>query len=315
MSTVLQSKYLPASSQMLSPVYPEVSGSSDNIHGFHSELLSRAWQLNPLLASIESPTIREAVDNVFSDLLRLLDCLRFVGGRWLPANEIKKTLAIFTLVQVDTRSVVESIQCAMNTAGIDETLYETLDGITFAIDHDLHKVFEIELKDAANQPRESVISKLVYSHGMLTNCLQQSTVTLAQVFDPNFSGAHFFKNSDARLEESLSLCRDLSDLIRSVRECEARLDAGSRKYIIDRVIKFRDETMQFLMYKDWDEYERFAEAIALSMGDSQKLAPILHAFTCYLETLIGQVRLRAVLAKDPQDSSRYQVSVHGKTAA
>ena len=227
----------------------------------------------------------------------------------------QKTLAIFALVHVDARSVVESIQCAMTTADIDETLYETLDGITFAIDHDLHKVFESELKDAASQPPELVIGKLVYSHGMLTNCLQQSTVTLAQVFDPNFSGAHFFKNSDARLQESLLLCRDLSDLIRSVRECEATLDGVSRKFIIDRVIKFRDEIMQFLMYKDWDEYERFAEAIVLSMGDSRKLAPVLHSFRCYLETLVGQVRLRAVLATDSQDSSRYQVRVQGKNAA
>lgn len=313
MSTVLQS--IPAPSQMMSPVYPEVSGSSDDIQGSPLELSSRVWQINPLLASIESPKIREAVDNVFSDLLRLLECLRFVGGRWLPANEINKTLAIYTLVQVDARSVIESIQCAMNTAGIDETLYETLDGITFAINHDLQKVFEYELKDAANQPRELVISKLVHCHGMLTNCLQQSIVTLAQVFEPNFSGAHFFKNSDARLQESLLLCRDLSDLIRSVRECEARLDGASQKYIIDRVIKFRDETMQLLMYKDWDEYERFAEAIALSMGDSRKLAPVLHAFTCYLETLSGQVRLRAVLATAHQDSSRYQVRVQGKNAA
>jgi len=300
---------------MLSPVYTEVSGSGDDLQGSPSELSSKAWQINPLLASIDSPTIREAVDNVFSDLLRLLDSLRFVGGRWLPANEIQKTLAIFALVHDDARSVVESIQGAMNTGGIDETLYEALDGITFAINHDLQKVFEYELKDAANQPRELVISKLVHCHGMLTNCLQQSTVTLAQVFEPNFSGAHFFKNSDARLQESLLLCRDLSDLIRSVRECEARLDKASRKYIIDRVIKFRDETMQFLMYKDWDEYERFAEEIALSMGDSRKLAHVLHAFQCYLETLVGQVRLRAVLAMDPQDPSRYQVSVHGKTAA
>ena len=315
MSTVLQSTYRPASSQMLSTAYSEAPGRIGDIQECPSELSDRGWQIDPLLASIESPAVREAVDDVFSDLLRLLDCLRFVGGRWLTANETEKTLAIFALVHVDARSVVESIQQAMNTVGVDENLYDTLDGITFAITHDLQKVFEYELKDAANQPPDMLIAKLVHSHGMLTNCLQQSTVSLAQVFDPNFSGAHFFNNSDARLQESLLLCRDLSDLIRGVRDCEARLDKTSKKFIIDRVIKFRDETMQFLMYKDWDEYERFVEAIALSMSDSRKLAPVLHAFRCYLETLVGQVKLRAVLASDSQDSSRYQVRIQGKTAA
>jgi len=295
-------------------VYSEVAGRIEDIQG-PSELSDRGWQIDPLLGSIESPETREAVENVFRDLLRLLDCLRFVGSRWLPANESQKALAIFALVHIDAISVVNSIQQAMQTVGMDETLYEALDGITFALNHDLQKVFECELKHATDQPPDLVIGKLVHSHGMLTNCLQQSTVALAQVFDPSFSGAHFFNNSDARLQESLLLCRDLSDLIRSVRDCEARLDKTSRKVIIDRVIRFRDETMQFLMYKDWDEYERFTEEIVLSMGNSQKLGPVLHSFRCYLETLVAQVKLRAVLATESQDSLHYQVCAQGKSAA
>lgn len=296
-------------------VYSEVAGRIGDIKASPSGLSDRGWQIDPLLGSIESPAVREAVENVFSDLLRLLDCLRFVGSRWLPANEFQKALTIFALVHVDASSVVNSIQQAMQTVEADETLFETLDGITFALNHDLQKVFEYELKDATEQPRDLVIGKLVHCHGMLTNCLQQSTIALAQVFDPTFSGAHFFNNSDARLQESLLLCRDLSDLIRSVRDCEARLDKTSRKFIIDRVIRFRDETMQFLMYKDWEEYEHFAEEIVLSNGKSQKLAPVLHSFRCYLETLVGQVKLRAVLATEAQESLRYQVCAHGKTAA
>jgi hypothetical protein len=65
--------------------------------------------------------------------------------------------------------------------------------------------------------------------------------------------------------------------------------------------------MQFLMYKDWDEYERFTEELVLSIGNSQKLAPVLHSFRCYLETLVGQVKLRAVLTTDSQDCFSYQV--------
>lgn len=315
MSTVLYSTFQPASPQMLPAGYSEVAGKIADIKGGPSELSDRGWQIDPVLDSIESAVVREAVENVFSDLLRLLDCLRFVGGRWLPADESQKALAIFALVHVDASSVVNSIQQTMQTVGVDETLYEALDGITFALNHDLQKVFECELKGAADQLPELVIGKLVHSHGILTNCLQQSTVALAQVFDPTFSGAHFFNNSDARLQESLLLCRDLSDLIRSVRDCEARLDKTSRKVIIDRVIRFRDETMQFLMYKDWDEYERFTEEIVLSSGKSQKLAPVLHSFRCYLETLVGQVKLRAVLATDSEDSLRYQVCAQGMGAA
>ena len=152
-----------------------------------------------------------------------------------------------------------------------------------------------------------VIGKLIHSHGTLSNCLQQSIVALAQVFEPAFSSALFFNNSDARLQESLLLCRDLSELIRDVADCEARPDGHSRTLIIDRVMRFRDGTMQFLMYKDWEEYEQFADKIVLSIADPQELGSVLHSFRCYLETLVGQIKLRAVLATDSDHSLHYQV--------
>jgi hypothetical protein len=51
--------------------------------------------------------------------------------------------------------------------------------------------------------------------------------------------------------------------------------------------------MECLMYSDWPQFEGFCEKIKVI--ESPELESVLHQFRCYLETLLGQVRMRAVL--------------------
>ena len=50
------------------------------------------------------------------------------------------------------------------------------------------------------------------------------------------------------------------------------------------------------MYSDWPQFESFCERINLAGTSWLDLDPVLHQFRCYVETLLGQVRMRAVLA-------------------
>jgi len=58
---------------------------------------------------------------------------------------------------------------------------------------------------------------------------------------------------------------------------------------------FRGETMQFLMYKDWQEFEAISEKLLQAVPESNGAGSQVHSFICYLETLLGQVKLRSVL--------------------
>jgi hypothetical protein len=58
--------------------------------------------------------------------------------------------------------------------------------------------------------------------------------------------------------------------------------------------------MRFLMFKDCETVERFVEEI-LRTKNRQDLVPILHRFGAYVETLLGQVNMRTVLANHPFD--------------
>jgi hypothetical protein len=52
------------------------------------------------------------------------------------------------------------------------------------------------------------------------------------------------------------------------------------------------------MYRDWDEFEHFADALEESYESVETFAKLLHTFACYLTTLHGQVNLRSVLGAE-----------------
>ena len=262
-------------------------------------------QIDLLVAHIEHRTVREIVCRVFEDLLCLLESLDLIESHLRRADHASETLVLFQLIHDEARSLVEFIRTkALSADAITETLHETLDGIAFAMNHDLQRVFDSELYRSIGEPDVVVIGKLSRSHGVLINCLQQSAITLAMVFDSTLVGAKLFDNSDVRYWESIELCNGLSDLIQLLVCFEEDMDEPARESMVRGITKFRIQSMQFLMYADWPEFETFCEKAVSSLDDPQKLESVSHQFRCYLETLLGQVKLRAVLA-DVFDFSDY----------
>lgn len=131
---------------------------------------------------------------------------------------------------------------------------------------------------------------------MLTNCLQQSTITLATVFDPELVGTRLFNNSDMRYRQSLQLCEDLSALVQGVEACEKNCDQRALESLSASIEQFRNESLELLTYSDWPQFESFCERIIAAGSSWLELEAVLHQFRCYVETLLGQVRMRAVLA-------------------
>src|ERR1700752_5444225 len=106
----------------------------------------------------------------------------------------------------------------MKVATGSDRLHDVLDGITYGITHDLRRIFESELvRGVTEQSIPIVYGKILHAHGLLTNCFQQSTITLLQIFKPTVDGAKLFNDVELRLQQSLTLCKDLSSLMRFVR--------------------------------------------------------------------------------------------------
>ena len=254
------------------------------------------YHVNHLVKEIPSPVVRDIVGRVFEDLLRLLECLTLSESHLRQADAASETFALFQIIHDEARALVKFIRDeALPCEEMTEEVAETLDGITFAINHDLHRVFENQQR-GADPTAQVVVGQLFRAHDLLTNCLQQSTISLAITFDGKLDGTKLFDNSDMRYRQSIQLCQDISGLMKLVEACRGSRQGSAFANLTARIEVFRNESLECLMYSDWPQFEGFCERINLPEISSLELESVLHQFRCYLETLLGQVRMRAVLA-------------------
>jgi hypothetical protein len=119
------------------------------------------------------------------------------------------------------------------------------------------------------------------------------------MFDPSVNGDLLFDDYRARREQSTVLLKDLSSLIQLARQAAESRDAEASDSLIRRLKIFCHGPMHYLMYKDWEEFEDIAREIVSSYG-SARHGFILHCFATYLDALINQVQMRAVLNENEQ---------------
>jgi hypothetical protein len=264
------------------PMNPGVSTTSISFH------------INQLVKQIDPPKVREIVDAIFADLLRLLDYLRPIESHLHQVDEADETFAMFQFVHDEACALIELIrEDALTCDALNEELRDTLDGIVFAVRHDLQRVFEPGTTE--ERTGQVVAGKLFRAYDVLTNCLQQATISLAQMFDPELVGTKLFNNSDMSYRQSVQLCEELSMLLTLIDACGKTRVEPAFANLTARLEKFRNESMECLRYSDWPQFESFCERIQLATTPPE-LEPVLHQFRCYVETLLSQVNMRAVLA-------------------
>lgn len=239
---------------------------------------------------------------IFSSLFRLLDYLRIVETFLRQDQPLKQALPIFTLVHEEARSLAEFIETrALRTEGLEKTIFDTLDSTNYAIRMELRKVFAHELVGVSSLQKAPVIYvKVENAHGLLRDSFQQSVVGFAQAFNPALDGAQLFDAFQTKLEQSLALRRDLWTLLQLVRRSENEPGHEAIKSLPKNMKWFREGSLRYLMFKDWESFERFMEEADAARG-SEEFAAVLHRFTAYLEALSSQVNMRAVLVNHPFD--------------
>jgi hypothetical protein len=261
-------------------------------------------EIKTALERIDDPVVLELARTIFAEILRVFTRLNLIGSNLHKLDTLMENLSILEVLHFEVRYLLEYVEGqAMNTPGLSVRLRDVFDGISYGISHDVKRVFERELVgELKEQSTPVVYGKILHTHGLLTNCFQQSLVTLLQVFNPALDPTQIFDDFEERLRQSLLLCNDLAVLMRVVRNAEGEPTSDLLHAVVQHALSFRDGSMQYLMYRDWRGYERLALALITSIetnGDSKNL---LHQFACYLEVLYGHVKMRAVL-KDMFPSS------------
>ena len=257
-------------------------------------------EIDCVLRSISNPELHEVSATILREMLRFFDWLARIDNNLQKLDTLLESLSLLEVLEFEARSLTDYIETrAISIAKGNERLNDVLDGISYGITHDLRRVFERELvRGVTEQSIPIVYGKIMHAHGLLTNCFQQSTITLLQVFKPTVDGSKLFNDVELRLEQSLVLCKDLSSLMRFVRLAQAKGDPDVLRSVTTRILEFRDGSMQYLMYKDWRGYESLALEVITAIENNLDPKPLLHRFICFLEVLYGHVKMRAVLADE-----------------
>jgi hypothetical protein len=239
---------------------------------------------------------------IFTELARLLRRLEFIQDLFKRDQPLKQTLPIFALIREGAGWLMEFIEaCLARADGLGQTITDALDATNYAIKMESRKVFTQELVGIiALRQAPAIYAKVEIAHGLLNNCFQQSTIGLAQLFDPALNGARLFNTLQTRLEQSLALRRDLWLLLQLVQRAEKEREQHPVSQLVASLEAFHDGSLHYLMYKDWEACERFIEEVAAARG-ALELTPVLNRFGAYLETLFNQVSLRTVLAEHAFD--------------
>lgn len=226
-----------------------------------------------------------------------------VVGRMLEADEpLKPALLIFSRVNEQIFELTAYINGRLERFPNEEVeLFASLDAASYTASIELKKVYSQELAGLASlRPSPSIYARMETAHSLLNDGFQQILAGFARLIDPDSDICDLFPNFRVKRERSMVLRSELWEMTRIVQEAEKNPEKERIEALHKTLREFLKGTVRYLFYKDTETVERFVEEILVTK-DNKDLVPILHRFGAYLETLFGQVNLRAVLEKHPFD--------------
>ena len=235
----------------------------------------------------------------FGRILRSLD----VVGRMLEADEpLKPALVVMTRVSQLAQELIGYLDTRLERfPDKNGEIFASLDGASYLASIELKKVYTHEMAGLIRvRPATSLHSGMETAYSVLNESFQQILASLARSVDPAIESGSLFPRFQENFERSLALRRELWNLVRLMRAAEANPDKRRVQSLNEALTDFLEGPINYLFYKDTETVERFVEEISVAKQE-RDLVPTLHRFGAYLETLFGQVSMRAVLERHPFD--------------
>lgn len=233
----------------------------------------------------------------FAQVLKWLS----VVGRMLEADEpLKPALLIFSKVNEQCLDLIIYINNRLERfpdKGTD--LFTSLDGASYLASIELKKVFTQELSRLIYiRPSPSIYSGMETAYSVLNESFQHILAGLVRFVDPSVDGFLLFPSFRANFEQSFALRSELWSLSELTKSAEANPEKRRILSLNQALRDFMNGAVKYLFYKDTETFERFVEEVMVAK-EERDLVPNLHRFGAYLDTLFGQVNMRAVLEKHP----------------
>lgn len=239
---------------------------------------------------------------ILPQFARILKWLDVIETQLKTDKPLKSSLLLFARINEQTQAMMSYINNRLRRFATEEDeFFLMLDSTVYAASIEVKKVYNFELVGLSDiRQTPSVRARIETAHGLLSHCFQQIVVNFAQLVEPQIQAAQLFPYFQTKLEQSIALRRDLWSLQRAVQNSERDLTTHPLEKLYQKLNDFQSGSMKNLFYKDLETVERFIEEILRTQSKTD-VVPILHRFGAYLETLLGQVNMRTVLADHPFD--------------
>ena len=258
----------------------------------------------PLIQLVEKkavPFAEEAeLELLIPQLGALLGALKIVAGMLNADEPLKPSLIIFSHVYEQTTDLIGHINNRLARFPSEEAaIFDSLDSASYTASLELKKVYGQELTGlATTRPVPSVFSRVETACELLSESFRQILSDFAKVMDPNVVASDLFVEFKKKFEESQALRQHLWEVLKRVQAAEQQPTKPNLEAAHAELRTFLDRSLTLLFHKDMETLERFAEEI-FATSEKNDIVPILHRFGAYLETLLGQVNMRTVLANHP----------------
>lgn len=231
----------------------------------------------------------------FGRVLRYLDV---VGGMLERDEPLKPSILIFARVNEMIYELTTFINNRLERfPDAEAEMFATLDAASYTASMELKKVYAQELAGVSElRPAPSVYARTETAYALLHDGFQLILAGFAKIVDPSADLFTVFPEFKAKRDQTLVLRRELDSLIKTIQTAEAEPEDRKVDALKSSLREFMLEPVTYLFYKDTETVERFVEEITITRSNKD-LVPLLHRFGAYLDTLLGQVTLRAVLAE------------------
>ena len=258
-----------------------------------------AHGLPPAFAEIVSGKVpgglRKLVGTTFARLIKTLDTLAVIERALTQPREVRVGL-LFEEVRLQSATLLAHLTEAVSGGiRLPRRVHDVLDGMRFVLGHELAKVFRQEFPGLTDESRPYKRADLSRAYGLLHNCLQQTTITLAQTFKPGVTGDQLFEDYRSKVENSFTLYSELQAILQKVASAEGSSGILLKHALVRHLEHFREETMHYLMYKDWGAFGRYVDDVKRAFEEMEEFDSVLHEFSQYLRTLIHHVGMREAL--------------------
>lgn len=236
---------------------------------------------------------------------KILKWLNAVDKMLKNDEPLKPSLLIFSRVYEQIQEMMSFVNNRLrHFPDEDGALFGSLDGAAYTASIELRKVYQHELAGLAEiRQTPLVYAKIETAFSLLNDSFQQTLVNFAQLIDPAVDPTALFPNFQSKLKQSLILRENLWKIFQSVKMTEKNPEKNQLETLRRELSDFLNTTLHFLFYKDMETIERFIEEVLVT-NDKKDLVPILHRFGAYLETLFGQINMRAVFANHPFEEGK-----------